>query len=257
MKRQLLFWILCLVAVGPVSAQALTAPVTVTVYYDTALLPPGSDLPNPVMAPVSYAASVITCGQPKEDESSPLVNPDVVLFDDPADATFDCRIDVAGQMRALPETWAVPYRARLTINANEGPLTNAFSVRLQSGVHPCDLAPASALTVTIWEPFTLGWCHDMTDENGNVSSITGWRLYRNGVLVSPDPVVTSSATANADGLRYFSVSRAELQAGQVTFTVAAVSAEGESAQMSPAIVVDVLKPKTKPRPPVRGRATIP
>lgn len=127
----------------------------------------------------------------------------------------------------------------------------------QAQTHPCDSTPVSITATNTNQTFTLGWCHDGKDINGQtLAAPLTWRIYRNTTLLPSTTTVVKSATANAAGLYYYTHTRSETSAGVYTFEVAAVTSAGEGARVPFASLrVDVIN--ALPTPSVRPRIVLP
>jgi hypothetical protein len=236
-----------LIVTSPAFAQAATVSV----------FAPAVTNPN-AATPLSSATYTPICNQAPAPEVIGTVTATTTVegrYADPANAARDCVMDLTSQLRALSA--GTGYRAAGKLGtAPFGNLSTAFAVAAAQTAHPCDTTPASPPTVNVGQPFTLGWCHPSRDTNGNTTTVSSWRVYRNGVLL-PGVTVTAGTTTNAAGLRYYTAPRTETVAGPVSFDYTAVNAVGESAHSSPAIAMQVVPPATVPVAPSGGRITIP
>ena len=88
------------------SLSAVFAAPEPTVSYTVNILDPGVTNPNTPTRSGSFAASTATCNLAKVAASAE--NPTFVRFDDPADVSKDCRIDVTSLFATLP--YADGYR---------------------------------------------------------------------------------------------------------------------------------------------------
>lgn len=89
--------------------------------------------------------------------------------------------------------------------------------------HPCDLPPQTTQqSVVAGDPFTVSFCHDGKDANGNTVSITGWKLTR-GTDAPISITPTATATKNSAGKTGYSITRSEATVGTVIYAINAVS----------------------------------
>lgn len=223
-----LFALLLIVLATP----ALAQPATVAVFSSTAL---DANTATPVMPAWTYAAPV--CGQrPKLVEAPPIVNADTGAYDDPTDATADCRLDLRPQLAALP---LGSYRAAVKgATTTFGTLSTAFTMAAQA-VHPCDGADPVSGTVAAGSR-TLSWCYPDNTTGG--SPITGWAVYVGTTRTTP--TVTTGTTVNAAGRRLYT-SVITVTAGSLALQVAAFNAIGEGAK-SATFALTVQAPATAP-----------
>ena len=197
--------------------------------------------------PVATVTAAPVCGQAHQDpQPAPVVNPTELRFADPADLTRDCVIALAETVGGLPE--GTGYQA-----GQDGQWTTAFAVsRALPDTHPCDRPAVSSLTVRRREPFTLGWCHPLIDEDGYPLAVTGWLVSRDGApLVAPAEAGTS---VSLSGTVLVTLAWLESSAGVYAYTLQAQSATGASLA-SDAVTVTVRS--GRPVPPSRGRVTSP
>lgn len=228
-----------LVMVMPAWAQS----ATVAVFSSTVVDPNAT---APVQPPVTYVAPV--CNQPVILDQGSVTNPIEGAYADPMDPSRECRVAIAAQLGAVA---AGTYKGAVRLGAGlYGPLSNAFTLAAQVA-HPCDGTPASVPSKLVGQSFEFGWCHDGTDTNGTPTSLTAWRVYRNGVLLSGVSVSTGTV-ANGQGLVYSSFQRTETTSGVVTFETSAVNTVGESAKLAP-VTVTITVPPAPPSAPVKGR----
>ena len=114
MKHLTLAALVCLVA-APAFAQLTPEP---TVNYSVALYASTATDPNVspfVTGPTVYPLSQVQCGLAKVTGSGgTLNNPTKARFDDPADATKDCEINVVAQVAALAN--GSGYKAAMRAN---------------------------------------------------------------------------------------------------------------------------------------------
>lgn len=223
--------------VSPAFAQS----ATVAIFAGSATDP---NTAKPLNTPVTYAP---VCGYtPKMIETTPIINPAVGAFDDPANPLLDCRLDVATQFAAL--SIGSGYKAAVRVGTGPyGAFSNAFAV--QSTTHPCDTTPISRTTALVGQPVTVGVCHPLLDVNGNPTTPTSYRVYRNGILLTLTPTVSA---ASLTGWVLASFTRTETVAGSSSYEVSAVNAVGESTRSAP-LAVTVTQPAAVPVPPGRGR----
>jgi len=209
-----------------------------------------------VVPPVTFKAGSTPCDRPK------LVCPCVlgpksgtveVRFNNPADSNFDCEVSLS-LVQVPPGSG---YRVALQRQDVTGrSVWSAFSPAFaRQAAHECDSTPVSPGTMTAGQSVTVGFCHSGTDATGT-SPVTSWRVYRNGPLL-PGVPVTAGATANAEGLRYYTFQRTESAAGAVTYEVDAVNAVGPSATRLTLPAITVQAAATVPAAPSRGRITVP
>lgn len=217
-------------------------PVTVAVFAASATNP---NTALPVAVPVTYTP---TCQQtPKVIEVPPIVNPTVGAFDDPANpTTHDCRLNLAPQVAALVVGSGYKAAVRLA-GAPYGVFSTAFAV--QPPPHPCDTTPTSRTTALVGQSVTVGYCHPQLGTGGDTVTVTSFRLYRNGVLLTVTPTISAPSVT---GWVFASVTRVEGIAGVSTYDMSAVTALGEGAR-SAALGVTVTQPATLPVAPSRGR----
>jgi len=119
--RLITMLVLLFLSVTPAAAQ-----VEPTVSYSLGIFASTVTDPNvgpPVAAPVVYPVAQVTCGQPKIVPPVTISNPTEARFDDPSNATLDCRFTIAPQVTALPIGTA--YRA--ASRANGATVTSAWS----------------------------------------------------------------------------------------------------------------------------------
>lgn len=205
---------------------------------------------NPNAAtPLSSAVYTPTCNLAVANEILPILNPVEGRYADPANATRDCSVNIAAQIAALPT--GTGYVGAVKVGTGVyGPLSTAFAVAAAQVTHPCDATPASPASVNVAQSFTLGWCHAGTN-------VTGWRVYRNGVLVT-GVTVTPGATANALGERYYTASRSEAAvATNVVFEVAGMNGVTEAARVAVPTLAVVQPPPPAPAAVSRPRVTVP
>lgn len=167
------------------------------------------------MSTRSYTA---TCGvAPKLSEVVPIVNPVEGAYDDPADATKDCRIDISQQVSALPV--GTGYKAALKLGAEPfGPFTTAFAVSAQT----------TTLTILAGQSFTVRASHPCTNA-------TAYRLVIDNIS-GPNLPLTACAggtiTATSPGVT----------AGAHTVALAAVDAVSE--KRGPSLTIQANAPQT-------------
>jgi hypothetical protein len=120
----------------------------------------------------------------------------------------------------------------------------------------CNTTPPSTGSVTVGQPFTIGWCDGPNDINGNPTTITGFNVYRNNVLMTGGTVITD--TPNAAGQKYSHLaSQPETVPGVVAFTVEAINAQGVSQRASPVFTLTVTSALGVPAAPTFIRVTVP
>lgn len=102
--------------------------ITIAIYPTTAADP---NVATPSAAPVTYPMSGAACGQTKAPTPSNPINPTLASFDDPADATKDCVLNIATQIAALASG---NYKASAKFDADTYPtvFSNPF-VRARVG----------------------------------------------------------------------------------------------------------------------------
>lgn len=227
-----------IVLTGSASAQATAYSVSV---FNGNVTNPATG--TPVRPAVVYPLAQVSCNlTPKATETLPIVDPNEGRFDDPANPTTrDCSIALDVQMRALPA--GTIYRAAVrTVTGSTlsawSPLSSIFTVTAAPQAHPCDGATLSTAAV-IEGTRTLTICNDGKDVNGSVVQITGWAIYVDGVR-SVLASVTAGTTANAAGLRDYSVSL-PLTRGTKVIQIVALNAQGEAAK-STTLTVTVSAP---------------
>jgi hypothetical protein len=119
--------------------------------------------------------------------------------------------------------------------------------QLHAQAHPCDgQLPTSIKQVRVGQEFEFGVCHDLKDSADNVNAVTGFRIYRNDVLLTP--VTSRSATANAEGLWYVFIRRTEPAIGTVSYTASAMTSAGEGPRGVPLSLSVVPSITTAPAP---------
>lgn len=240
MKR--LLWLLAGILFA---SNAFAQSATIAVFSPTATDP---NTATPISSAVQLAP---LCDQPLDTRETAL-NPTEGAYDDPARPGRECRVDVRAQLAAIAP--GTGYKAAVRVGTGRyGAFSNAFALA-QPAAHPCDSTPTSPATIPAGQSLTLGWCHSGTDSSGT-AAVTSWRVYRNNTLLT-GVTVTTSATANAQGLRYYSISRTESAAGAASFEVSGVNAVGEGAR-APAIAISVQPSATVPAAPSSGRISIP
>lgn len=89
-----------------VNAHAQTTGYSVGVFASTVT---DANTATPVVAPITYPIALVTCGLAKTTVTGVPINPTTARFDDPADATKDCSINVTNQIKALPA--AIGYKS--------------------------------------------------------------------------------------------------------------------------------------------------
>lgn len=114
----------------PLSAQAPATSYTVTIWP---VLSTGVPSSTPITPSVTYLAAVVPCGQPHLPASvAPIVNPTEARFDDPANTTLDCVINITKQVTDLvPGTYLAAWQLNSASGpSNYGALTDPFVRRL-------------------------------------------------------------------------------------------------------------------------------
>jgi hypothetical protein len=226
-----------LVVTSPAFAQAATV----------AVFAPSVTNPN-AATPISSAVYSPNCNQAFVAQSATLTNPTEGRYADPANAARDCLFNLTAQVAALPV--GTGYKGAIKLGTGlYGPLTSAFAVAAAQAPHECDSTPASPASVNVAQAFTIGWCHSGTN-------VTGWRVYRNGVLQTV--TVTPGATTNAAGDRYYTISRSEAAAAtNVVYEVSGLNGVTEAARVTAATLNVVQPPPPAPAPITRPRITVP
>ena len=121
--------------------------------------------------------------------------------------------------------------------------------------HECDTTPVSTTTIQVGALFSLKWCHPMTDTGGAPTTITAWRVYRNGVLLAATPTV--GTTVSSTGFRLVTLQGSEpVAATNISYVLSATNATGQSVMSAP-LVLTVTAIATVPVAPSRGRVTVP
>lgn len=120
----------------------------------------------------------------------------------------------------------------------------------------CNITPPTTFSVVAGQSFTLGWCDSALDQNGNPTTLTGFRVYRNNVVVTGLNIITDAA--NAAGLRYSHGQSSEPIAGTFQYAVTALNATGESIRAVITLTVTPsVPPPAVPAPPTLLRVTVP
>lgn len=226
--------------VSALAFPAMAQPATIAVFPATASDP---NTAVPIAAPVQYTP---TCGvTPKLVEITPIVNPNTGAYDDPADASKDCTLNIAAQFSALPQ--GQTYKAAVKLGVDPfGPFSTAFSVSAAQVTDLCALPDPTSGTVVAGTR-TITWCYPENATGG--SPITGWALYVDGARSLPSVVV---GTVQPSGRRAYTASIA-VATGSRQIQVAPINAIGEGTK-SAVFTLSVQAPTTAPTgtPAIRG-----
>jgi len=108
----------------------------------------------------------------------------------------------------------------------------ATSVSAQTP-HPCDVTPAPN-PVVVGRTFTVGFCHNGKDLNGDPTTVTAFKIYLDGAVVltwsNPTP---SSPTPNSKGYVLYLAPQIPIGRGAHTFAVTGVNVDGEGPSINP------------------------
>jgi hypothetical protein len=104
-------------------------------------------------------------------------------------------------------------------------LLAAFAAPAAAQSHPCDIDPASLMTLK--SPVRVGFCHDGLDEDGNSTILTRFTIRVDSTVLF-DGVVNPATLPNAQGLRYYEVPNLVVARGAHAATVSAWNVDGES-----------------------------
>ena len=197
-----------------------------------------SSATDPSLPPSSsrtYAGDLVTCALAKVRVSTGVGAPRELRWDDPADLTRDCALNVTQQFATATGTYRLAVSRTIDTRANDW---SAFAVEAPQ-VHACDGTPATTATV-VEGARTLEWCWNELDTNGNPTAATAWHVSVDGATPQQLGQVTVGPTPNAQGRKLHSAS-VPLTRGTRALRVAATNAQGQ-AVFSAAFTVTVTAP---------------